>query len=195
MKANKIYLIVNFCVVSLVALIAFIISYNALVEVANSNGVKGYLAYLWPLLIDMPIIAFAINGLVNKAVLKKTSYLSATMMLFFSVASLAFNLAHAGDTSWLAIAVAIVPPVALIASDMALRDLVGTLHDTPLPLDDDDDDTFNVSRETLGEFNQAYLEMKANGLSDKVIASELGVSISTINRRKKAIALNGNGNI
>lgn len=126
---NKRYLTVNFVVVGLVSLVAFIISYSVLVDIATHNGVSGNLAYLWPLLIDMPIIAFAVNSLVISAMFQKRSYLSAVMMTFFSFASLGFNLAHSG-TTWLSIAVAIMPPLALISSFEALRELVAMLADT-----------------------------------------------------------------
>lgn len=126
---NKRYLAINFVVVSLVSLVAFIISYSVLVDIATNNGVSGNLAYLWPLLIDMPIIAFAVNSLVISAMFQKRSYLSAVMMTFFSFASLGFNLAHSG-TTWLSIAVAIMPPLALISSFEALRELVAMLADT-----------------------------------------------------------------
>lgn len=219
---NKRYLAINFVVVSLVSLVAFIISYSVLVDIATNNGVSGNLAYLWPLLIDMPIIAFAVNSLVISAMFQKRSYLSAVMMTFFSFASLGFNLAHSG-TTWLSIAVAIMPPLALISSFEALRELVAMLADTqhgahdkadtlpsvielPIEAPNDEADTLPLLPDTahdeadtqandLDSFVATYKKLKLEGITDKDIADKLDVSLSTVNRKKKLLlnGVNGNG--
>lgn len=46
--------------VSIVATLAFILSYSSLQHMANANGVTGWLSYLWPLLLDFSMIVFSL---------------------------------------------------------------------------------------------------------------------------------------
>lgn len=109
--------------VSLIALVAFIISYSALQQTAATYGFPGWQSWLWPLLIDLPILVFAFTSLVIGWLTGQRSWFASSMIVLFSAATVLFNLAHA-ELHWLNYAVAVMPPLALIVSFEALRELI-----------------------------------------------------------------------
>lgn len=123
--------------VSLIAVVAFLISYSALQQTAAANGFPGWQSWLWPLLIDMPILVFAFTSLVIGWMTNKRSWFATSMIVLFSVATVMFNLAHA-EMHWLSYAVAVMPPLALIVTFEALRELIQIVasHQMPQPAPD-----------------------------------------------------------
>jgi len=109
--------------VASIGLIAFIISYNALQQVAQSHGVNGWLSYLWPLLIDLPILVFAFTSLVIQFITNRQSRFATSMIIAYSLATVAFNLIHA-EMNIVNYLVAIVAPLSVIVTIEALRELV-----------------------------------------------------------------------
>ena len=118
--------------VALIAAVAFIISYSALQRTAAANGFPGWQSWLWPLLIDMPILVFAFTSLVIGWMTNRRSWFATSMIVLFSGATIMFNLAHA-EMHWLHYAVAIMPPLALIVSFEALRELIQIVAVQQLP--------------------------------------------------------------
>ena len=104
-----------------IAIGAFIISYDALYATGLEHGIPKSKAWLWPLLIDAPLIVFTLALLVAQ-ILRAGVKLWAGLVLTYTVATIAFNLAHAqlSALGWL---VAVVAPVSLLLTTEALRHL------------------------------------------------------------------------
>ena len=104
-----------------IALGAFVISYDALYATGLDHGIPQSKAWLWPLLVDAPLVVFTLALLVAQ-IMRAGVKLWAALVLTYTVATVAFNLAHAQATplGWL---VAIVAPVSLLLTTEALRHL------------------------------------------------------------------------
>lgn len=101
--------------IAMIALCAFILSYNAIRLLANENGVTGWLSYLVPLVIDGALVVFAV-ALLDAATTYDKKPLAITLLVILFVAiSVAFNIAHS-NMKIIGIAIAIIPPVALVAT-------------------------------------------------------------------------------
>ncbi|MDM8528526.1 DUF2637 domain-containing protein [Anaerolineales bacterium HSG24] len=118
--------------VAIIATVAFLISYSALQRTASMFGFPGWQSWLWPLLIDMPILVFAFTSLVIGWMTNRRSWFATSMIVLFSGATIMFNLAHA-EMHWLHYAVAIMPPLALIVSFEALRELIQIVASQQFP--------------------------------------------------------------
>jgi len=112
--------------VSTVAIIAFILSYNALRLVALDNGVSTILSYLWPLLIDFALVVFSL-GVVRAYLHNESTVWVWCLVGVFTLLTIAFNLVHvSGDfvKQYVVYFVFVVPPVALFLS---FENLMGML--------------------------------------------------------------------
>lgn len=99
----------------LIALCAFVLSYNAIRLLAEDNGVTGWLSYLVPLVIDGALVVFAV-ALLDAATAYNKKPIAITLLVGLFVAiSIAFNIAHS-NMKVIGIAIAIIPPVALVAT-------------------------------------------------------------------------------
>jgi hypothetical protein len=110
-----------------IALGAFTLSYDALYAIGLAYGVKASIAWLWPLLIDLPLIVFTL-AMLTAQLTRQSVKLWAGLVMLYTLATIAFNIAHAQQTAlgWL---VAIVAPVGLLLSTEALRHLArGTIE-------------------------------------------------------------------
>lgn len=109
--------------VALIGAVAFAISFSALQETAEAYGFQGWQSWFWPLLIDMPILVFAINGFATERITGKRNWFALAMIIVFSSATVGFNLVHSspGVVNY---AVAIMPPLAVIVSFESLLQLV-----------------------------------------------------------------------
>ncbi len=115
---------INMILVAIVAAIAFILSYNALQNVAAAYGVSGsvpvpyfidvQLSLLWPLLIDFGLLVFAV-AVVRATLLNESTLWPRCLEWLFIVATLVFNIIHS-DVHPVSYAVAIMPPVAFVLS-------------------------------------------------------------------------------
>ena len=115
---TKIFWFVTIAVI-LIALGSFALSYAALVELAAANGVKGWLAYIWPLIVDVSVIVFTAAILVAQ-LQKRGAKLPIALTGFYAVVTITGNVLHAPFTAlgWF---VAVLPPLSLIAATEMLR--------------------------------------------------------------------------
>jgi len=138
---TKVISIISSSLVALLALGAFVLSYDALRHVAQDHGIGANLVYVWPLLIDFALIVFSMAVL--RANLRgEPAWWPWTLVLLFTLTTIGFNLIHAnGDifnrdvTRYL---VAIVAPVALFLSFETLMTMIkGEIiyHNTASQLD------------------------------------------------------------
>jgi hypothetical protein len=102
--------------VLLLAAAAFTLSYDALHQLALDSRVRPGLAWMWPVVIDGTIVVALLTVLAAKRAAASTGYPWALAGLF-SLASVAFNVAHAPDR-----------PVAQLVFAMAPVALVLTTH-------------------------------------------------------------------
>jgi uncharacterized protein YerC len=100
--------------VGILAGIAFILSYNALQAVADSNGIEGWRSSIWPLLIDASLVVFSL-AVVRNALRGEQTAWPWFLVGLYTLATIVFNLVHAPST-WTAWAVAVVAPVSLFLS-------------------------------------------------------------------------------
>lgn len=104
---------------------AFVISYDALYATGLTYGIPGPKAWIWPLLIDTPLVVFTLALLVSQ-IMRQSAKLWAGLVILYTLATVAFNLSHAQPTplGWL---VAIVAPVGLLLTTEALRHLARSI--------------------------------------------------------------------
>jgi uncharacterized protein DUF2637 len=102
--------------VLVLAAAAFTLSYDALHQLALDSRVRPALAWLWPVVIDGTIVVALLTVLAAKRAAARAAYPWALAGLF-SLASVAFNIAHAPDR-----------PVARLVFAMAPVALVLTTH-------------------------------------------------------------------
>jgi hypothetical protein len=100
----------------LVLAAAFTLSYDALHQLALDSRVRPGLAWMWPVVIDGTIVVALLTVLAAKHAVASTAY-PWTLAGLFSLASVAFNIAHAPDR-----------PVARLVFAMAPVALVLTTH-------------------------------------------------------------------
>lgn len=104
---------------------AFVISYDALYAIGQSNGIPTGKAWIWPLLIDAPLIVFTLALLVSQ-IMQQSAKLWASLVILYTLATIGFNLSHAQVTP-LGWTVAVVAPVGLLLTTEALRHLAKTI--------------------------------------------------------------------
>lgn len=101
--------------IGLIALFAFILSYNAIQKLAFENGIPKELSYLVPLVIDGALVVFAV-ALLDAATSYNKKPLAITLLVGLFVAiSIAFNIAHSNQ-KLIGIAIAVIAPVALFTT-------------------------------------------------------------------------------
>lgn len=104
---------------------AFILSYHALYTIGQSNGVSTVKAWIWPLLIDMPLVVSTLALLVAQ-IMRQSITLWAGLVILYTLATIGFNLSHA-QPSPLGWTVAIVAPIGVLLTTEALRHLAKTI--------------------------------------------------------------------
>lgn len=112
--------------VSLLAIGAFALSYNALYGVASSHGIPGKLAYIWPLLIDGAIVVFSIS-VVRASLLREKAWWPWALVIVFTAGTVFFNILHFVPVNYplvVSIAIAIIAPVGLV---LAFETVMGML--------------------------------------------------------------------
>jgi Protein of unknown function (DUF2637) len=108
---------------------AFTLSYDALHQLALDSRVRPGLAWLWPVVIDGTIVVALLTVLAAKRAGRGTGYPWALAGLF-SLASVAFNIAHAPGRP-VARLVFAMAPVALVLTTHLLMQQVGWRRATP----------------------------------------------------------------
>jgi uncharacterized protein DUF2637 len=115
--------------VLVLAAAAFTLSYDALHQLALDSRVRPALAWLWPVVIDGTIVVALLTVLAAKRAATRAGYPWALAGLF-SLASVAFNIAHAPDRP-VAQLVFAMAPVALVLTTHLLMQQVGWRRATP----------------------------------------------------------------
>jgi Protein of unknown function (DUF2637) len=110
---------------------AFTLSYDALHQLALDSRVRPALAWLWPVVIDGTIVVALLTVLAAKRAGARAAYPWALAGLF-SLASVAFNIAHAPDRP-VAQLVFAMAPVALVLTTHLLMQQVGWRRPAPGP--------------------------------------------------------------
>jgi len=184
-----------------IALISFALSYQVLVNVAQAGGKPEQLSYLWPLIIDLPIIAFSLVAIV--AVRNGRSRKGAWSMVAFATAlTVGFNIwYHWG--SLLSVIVGATAPVMYLLSFEAF--LWAVKLSTPDPVVSELPDNQQTTTEIVSEMSETPPPPKltkadrlaqlpalvSEGLTKAELAGRLIVSQKTIER--DLAALNGKG--
>jgi hypothetical protein len=115
--------------VLLLAAAAFTLSYDALHQLALDSRVRPALAWLWPVVIDGTIVVALLTVLAAKRAAVRAAY-PWTLAGLFSLASVAFNIAHAPDRP-VAQLVFAMAPVALVLTTHLLMQQVSWRRPTP----------------------------------------------------------------
>jgi Protein of unknown function (DUF2637) len=108
---------------------AFTLSYDALHQLALDSRVRPALAWLWPVVIDGTIVVALLTVLAANRAATRAGYPWALAGLF-SLASVAFNIAHAPDRP-VAQLVFAMAPVALVLTTHLLMQQAGWRRPTP----------------------------------------------------------------
>jgi hypothetical protein len=117
--------------VLLLAAAAFTLSYDALHQLALDSRVRPALAWLWPVVIDGTIVVALLTVLAAKRAAARAAY-PWVLAGLFSLASVAFNIAHAPDRP-VAQLVFAMAPVALVLTTHLLMQQVGWRRPSPGP--------------------------------------------------------------
>jgi hypothetical protein len=115
--------------VLVLAAAAFTLSYDALHQLALDSRVRPGLAWMWPVVIDGTIVVALLTVLAAKRAAAGTGYPWALAGLF-SLASVAFNVAHAPDRP-VARLVFAMAPVALVLTTHLLMQQASWRHQRP----------------------------------------------------------------
>ena len=129
----------------LLALLAFVLSFDALRVVALACGIRAGLAWMFPLIVDGSTLAFTWAAWAFRTRGMPTGY-PWMMLVVFSLISLAGNALHAGPVQvgrmllpqWAASLIMTVPPVALLATTHMI--VMAASHSRALDAADDADD-------------------------------------------------------
>lgn len=120
MDTNKAISILSAILVLFLAAAAFVLSYDALLDLALANGIKPGLAWLWPLTLDAVMIAASLAvlraSLNNEGKLYQWSLVGA-----FTAASIAFNVVHAPATLLARAIFALPPLVVFLAFELLMK--------------------------------------------------------------------------
>jgi hypothetical protein len=117
--------------VLVLAAAAFTLSYDALHQLALDSRVRPGLAWMWPVVIDGTIVVALLTVLAAKHATARAGYPWALAGLF-SLASVAFNVAHAPDRP-VARLVFAMAPVALVLTTHLLMQQASWRHQRPTP--------------------------------------------------------------
>ena len=110
------------CGVVALTVAGFAMSYDALHALADEQGVRAPLAWLWPLVVDGFIVVASLSVVHAGADERRTAW-PWLLVLAFSGISVAFNVVHAAPTA-VARLVAAIPPTALVLSfELLMRQL------------------------------------------------------------------------
>ncbi len=83
-----------FVLMGVIGGIGFTLSYEALMTVAQTHGKPGWLGVLWPLIIDVPIVAFSLAAVIATSSGKPATVPRAVVVLA-TLATIAYNWFHA----------------------------------------------------------------------------------------------------
>jgi predicted DNA-binding protein YlxM (UPF0122 family) len=105
-----------------IALGSFVLSYNALREVALTNGFPSNLSYIWPLLIDASLVVFSL-ATVNAYLQIESVWKQWTLVGIYTVATTTFNVLHAPQNFQAQIVAAIAPMSLFFSFELLMSQL------------------------------------------------------------------------
>lgn len=186
--------------VSIVAIMSFILSYHALQGIAVAHGIPLYLSYLWPLLIDFSLIVFSLC-VVSAHVHGESTWRQWSLVGVSSIATCIYNYLHAPDTL-IAQSVAVIPPVMLFFSfELLMMQLKNSVkrQQVTVELTQQLQQVTHAHAQEVEElqaevdspvtYRRHLVASMLGHKTQKEIAGELDVSISTV--RSDIKALNG----
>lgn len=102
-----------------VAIGSFILSYNALYQVAIDNGINQQLAWIWPLLIDFSLVVYCLCAIVAY-LHSESTWRQWLLTISYTIATIGFNYLHAYPQALSPLAskviVMCIPPISLFLS-------------------------------------------------------------------------------
>lgn len=110
----------------LLALGGFVLSFNALTDLAVHSGIIPELAFLWPLIVDGFIVVATAAAFALKQRGRRVTWYPWTALILFSAVSVAGNASHAVNADnvtvpvWVATVVSSVPAIALLIASHLL---------------------------------------------------------------------------
>jgi hypothetical protein len=193
---------VTIALVATITVLSFVLSYAALVTVAMQVK-PGWLAYLWPLIIDVPIVAFSVVALLA-VTLHRSAIVPRVLVGLASAATVYFNYVATPQPSALidAItfkAVAISAPIMLLLSFEVLVWLLRIVAPQPdevvtatSPQQTQPDEAVTATppqpnATPTQQRRDAVLQMRQEGATLEDMAARFGVAKSTISRDIKAL--------
>lgn len=117
--------IISGLLVSMIALLAFILSFDAIMKLAIDNGTPEELAWMVPLIVDGSMIVFSVSVMRATLANEKTR-IGWALIIAFTAVSVWFNVAHSNLTTF-GIAIAALAPLALFAT---FETLMGQIRST-----------------------------------------------------------------
>jgi hypothetical protein len=190
---------VTIALVATITVLSFVLSYAALVTVAQQVK-SGWLAYLWPLIIDVPIVAFSVVALLA-VTLHRSAIVPRVLVGLASAATVYFNYVATPQPQALidAItfkAVAVSAPIMLLLSFEVLVWLLRIVAPQPDEVvtatsQQPDEVVTTASPQPVATPTQqrrgAVLQMRREGATLEDMAARFGVAKSTISRDIKAL--------
>ena len=114
MKPTKAISILTAFLVFALAMGAFSLSYAALMAMAEANGLTGWRAYIWPLLVDFSLIVFSL-AVVRASLQGERTIWAWALVGLYTLATIGFNILHA-PANLTAQIIAAVAPISLFLS-------------------------------------------------------------------------------
>ena len=186
---TKLIALTTSTLVLIIALISFILSYHALQGVASTFGLDGYLSYLWPLLIDFSLIVFSLC-VVTAHLHDESTWRQWLLVGLSTVLTCTYNYLHAPD-NFIAHSVAVIPPIMLFFSfELLMMQLKNSIRrNTEVQELTHQVDTLQQQVDSPVTVRRQQVAEMVGSMSQRLIAEELGVSISTV--RNDIKMLNG----
>lgn len=152
---------------TLIAVMAFVLSFDALRTLGIACGIQRALGWMFPLIVDVPVLAFTWATWVFKTRGMGQGYPWA-MLILFSAVSLVGNALHAHQVEtngmllpdWTASLLMTMPPIALLATSHMMVTAASRSYDleTVEPEQPDEEPTENIQQPELTETNKEPIE-------------------------------------
>ncbi len=178
-----------------VALGSFVLSYNALYDVAIKNGITPSLAFIWPLLVDFSLVVFSL-AVVTAHLYSESTRKQWLLVAIYTIATVLFNCLHAPD-NLLARVIATVPPVSLFFSfELLMQQLKNSMDRAKQQATITGyDNALQVAQKGFAELMQQVDVVKAEyqkALADKDnqlvnLAKQLEIAQNPVEYRRQAI--------
>lgn len=152
---------------TLIAVMAFVLSFDALRTLGIACGIQPALGWMFPLIVDVPVLAFTWATWVFKTRGMGQGYPWA-MLILFSAVSLVGNALHAHPVEtngmllpdWTASLLMTMPPIALLATSHMMVTAASRSYDleTVEPEQPDEEPTENIQQPELTETDKEPIE-------------------------------------